>query len=362
MAIRPDSPTSRAWIDVNLDALVANARDVARAAGVPLLPMVKADGYGLGAVAVARALLGEDPIGFGVATPDEGRELRDAGIEHRILVCTPLLPSWIPAMRAHRLTPTLGDPGALVAWGAQAADQPFHVMIDTGMSRAGFAPDDLPQLELLRRHLVAASGFEGAATHFHSADDDAGSVRRQWDVFAGVLATLPRQPGFVHAANSAAALRGGAVVGDFVRPGIYLYGGEAAGRAPRPVAALRGRVVSIRRIPQAASVSYGADWQAPTPTWLATVALGYADGVPRSAAPRGSIELRGRALPIRGRVTMDMTMVETDGTTDLGEVATAFGGVTSVDAFARAAGTVSYEVLTTLGRRVPRVYSGDTGS
>jgi len=354
--------TARAWVDIDLGALVANARMVAAACGARLLPMVKANGYGLGAVAVSRALESLDPWGFGVATAAEGGELRAAGCTRPILVATPLVPGAMDGLLAADLRPSIGDPEALRAWRARS-DRPFHLEIDTGMARAGIRWDDREALAAAAALLGEAGGWEGVFTHFHSADSDPASVACQWERFRTVLELLPRRPPLIHAANSAASLRGPAFAGDLVRPGIFLYGGNAGGLPPRPVASLRARVVAVRRVRPGDPVSYGATWRAPGPTTIATVAVGYADGLPRAAevaaAPARLVELGGRPVPIAGRVTMDMTMIATgDEPVAVGDVVTVFGGIVSLDAQARSAGTIAYELLTSLGARLPRRYVG----
>jgi alanine racemase len=360
MTLPPD--TARAWVDIDLSALVANARTIADACGTRLLPMVKANGYGLGAVRVAEALEAVDPWGYGVATVEEGAALRAGGIQRSILVFGPLSGDSMESMLEYGFRPAIGDPDMLSRWTARS-DMPFHLEIDTGMARSGIRWDDRPGLQAATEALAYAEGWEGVFTHFHSADSDPGSVVTQWRRFQTVLQLLPRRPPLVHAANSAAALCGRAYAGDLVRPGIYLYGGSAgvSSPAPRPVAALRARVLAVRTVAAGESVSYGATWCAPRLTTVATLGIGYADGWPRcadrpNAAPR-LIELRGRAVPLIGRVTMDLCMVAVeDGQVAVGDVATIFGGSISLDQQATAAGTISYELLTALGSRVPRRY------
>ena len=354
------SETIRAWVDVDLAALVANARTVAAISGSRLLPMVKANGYGLGAVEVARALEVVDPWGFGVASVDEAESLRSAGITRPILVMTPFLSGEIEHYLKWDLRPSIGDPAALDAWTARS-EQPFHLEIDTGMSRAGVRWDDPAAVARLRASLLTARGWEGAFTHFLDAESDMAGSERQWNRFQGTLNALPRRPQLVHAANSAAALRGTGFAGDLVRPGIFLYGGAVGSAKPRPVAALRGRVIATRSIARGDTVGYGAAWRAEQPCVVVTLSLGYADGLPRSAGPQGlgprEIELNGRLVPLLGRVTMDMCMVMGDKDVAIGEVATVYGGMISIDRQAEAAGTISYELLTRLGPRVARRYS-----
>jgi alanine racemase len=169
----------------------------------------------------------------------------------------------------------------------------------------------------------------------------------------------------VHAANSAAALRGRGFAADLVRPGIFLYGGAAGRPEPRPVAALRGRVVAIRSIAARDTVGYGASWRADRRCVIATISVGYADGFPRAAPSDGSaaarvVEVEGKLAPVVGRVTMDMCMAVVEHDVAIGDVATVFGGLVTLDRQASAAGTISYELLTRLGSRVPRRYERPT--
>ena len=361
MTFPPD--TARAWVDIDLGALVANARTLAAACGTRLLPMVKANGYGLGAAQVATALDALDPWGYGVATVEEGVALRAAGVNRPILVVSPLSKEAIEPVLEHRFRPAIGDPGMLQRWIARS-DAPFHLELDSGMARAGIRWDDQASLHVVAGMLASASGWEGVFTHFHSADSDPDSVATQWQRFQSVLAGFPRRPSLVHAANSAAALRGRAYAADLARPGIFLYGGKAGASAPapRPVAALRARVLAVRSLMTGECVSYGATWRAPGPTTVATLGIGYADGFLRASdlrdgSPPRRVELRGRPVPLVGRVTMDMCMVEVeDGQVAAGDVATVFGGIVSLDDQARSSGTISYELLTALGSRVPRRY------
>ncbi|HET8649251.1 MAG TPA: alanine racemase [Gemmatimonadales bacterium] len=350
---------ARAWVDIDLDAIVANAQTIASRAGRPLLPMVKANAYGLGAVPVARALEQVDPWGFGVATTSEAAELRAAGIDRRLIVFTPLQPAGMAEWEAVSARPVIGDAAALVAWTERTA-APFHVEIDTGMSRSGFRWNDEASLREVIPRLHSAPGFEGIFTHFHSSDCDAATTAQQWDRFQSVVEQLSTRPPVVHAANSAASLAGSRFAGDLVRPGIFLYGGATVSEAaPAPVAALRAPVVALRRIERGDTVSYGGTWRAAAPTTVATLGIGYADGVLRSLSGSGQVELGGRLRPIIGRVTMDLTMIEvSDHDVRLGDVATVYGGMVTLDAQATAAGTISYELLTALGSRVPRRYRG----
>jgi alanine racemase len=349
--------TSRAWVDIDLGALVANARAFQAMAGAPLLPMLKSNGYGLGAVPVARALERVSPWGYGVATIEEGEELRHHGITRPIVVFTPLLSELASRCLAAGLRPAIGDLDALDAW-LGLGEAPFHLEIDTGMRRAGVPWDDAGAIARIVPVLGQAHGWEGIFTHFHSAERDPDSVRLQWARLHEVIRALGRAPQFIHAANSGAGVADLTLEADLARPGIYLYGGKVGNRAPHPVAALRARVVAVRRVAGGDSVSYGAAWRATRATTIATVAAGYADGFPRQLTAGGLVEIAGRPCPVAGTVNMDLTMVDVgDLPVRPGDVATLYGGLVSLDDQAEAAGTIGYDLLARLGSRVVRRYS-----
>jgi alanine racemase len=350
--------TARAWADIDLAAIVSNARSIAEASGTRLLPMVKADGYGLGAVPVVAALESVEPFGYGVATLPEARELRAAGIDRPVIAFTPLLPARVESFLEHDIRPVIADLTALEAWTARTP-RPFHVEVDTGMGRAGFRWDDAESIGALGTRLAGCGGWEGLFTHFHSADDVPGTLPLQARRFAEVVAAMPSRPPILHMANSAASLRDRAYAADMVRPGIYLYGGGAGGRAPRAALRVSARVVAVRTVQPGDTVSYGARWRAPTAGQVATLAIGYADGMPRGLENRGLARLGSGLYRMAGAVTMDMTMVFLgDAVTAPGEVATLIGDDLTVDRQARLAGTISYELLTALGSRVVRRYGG----
>jgi alanine racemase len=351
------APPARAWADIDLGAIVANARTVATVSGARLLPMVKADGYGVGASSVARALEPLDPWGYGVVSVAEALELRKAGIDRPILVIGPCTAAEEDRCRGLGLRPAICDLAMLRRW-LSGAPAPFHLGIDTGMGRMGFPWYETDTLRETLSLAAASPGWEGIFTHFHSADFDAAATAGQWQRFQQVLEGLPRRPALVHAANSAAALAGRKYAADLVRPGIFLYGGEIPGHpTPASVTRFRAPVVAVRRLRPGDSVSYGATWRAMRATTVATIAAGYADGLPRSLSNRGQVELNESLRPIIGRVTMDFTMVDLgDDPVSAGDVATIFGGRISLDEQAGAAGTISYELLTGLARRVTRRY------
>ena len=352
---------SRAWIEVDLGALVDNARTVARAAGTRLLPVVKANAYGVGAVAVSAALEQVDPWGYGVATIEEGAELRAAGITRPILVFMPTRAQLFDEYDRYHLTPALGDAGSILEWTTRG-DRAFHVEIDTGMGRAGVRWDEVDELG----ETVNTPAFEGCYTHLHSADRNDGTAERQLERFLAAVRRLPRRPALLHVANSAGALRGGQFAFDLVRPGVFLYGGSlgAGFEQPRPVVSVRAHVLSVRRLRKGESVSYNASWTAPRDTVIATLGIGYADGLRRNVgvSGRAQVLLRGTRCPIVGLVQMDMTLVQTSTIeVQVGDIATIVGEDAkqriTLDEFAAWSDAVQHEVLAGLGQRLPRVYA-----
>src|SRR2546423_7443681 len=315
---------ARARIEIDLGALQRNGAAVARRAGVPLLPMVKADAYGLGAEAAIRALDGLNPWGYGVATVREGEELRRFGVKRPVVVFTPLLPQDHAPARAARLTPTLGFADEIQGWKKTGASA-WHLSIDTGMSRAGIPWREMRSIT----HLIETFPPEGAFTHFHSAELDDGTLEEQETRFREGIATLPSRPRLRRTANSAAIARRGRSAWDLVRPGIFLYGvgsGRRAAIQPEPVGNLRAPIVEIRDLEAGDTVSYGATLRVERPARIATLAVGYADGYPRSLSERGSVLVGGTVAPVAGTVTMDMTMIDvTTLRCEPGDVATLIG-------------------------------------
>ena len=346
-------------MEVDYAALVENARTASRISGAPLIPVIKADAYGLGAVGAARALEVLDPWGYAVATVEEGAELRDAGIDRRVLVFAPAEPVRFPEFERYRLTPVFDYLPALREWRSRGAGA-FHVEIDTGMSRTGVRPEELSAW----REVLDTPACEGCFTQFHSAHKDVEATAAQWEKLMAAVHAMPRRPALVHAANSAGALRGTRFAGDAVRPGIFLYGGDPGRGLPegKPVARVRARVLSVRRIEAGDSVGYGATWHAPRATTIATLGIGYADGVRRSVirSPEARVLLNGGRYPYAGVITMDLTMIDIgDATVDRGDTVTLLGvdgGETiTLATLASWCAESQYVILTGLGPRLPRV-------
>ncbi len=361
--VRPTTGTgadrARAWLEVDLGAVVRNAQALAARARVPLVPMVKADAYGLGAERIVEALEPTEPWGYGVATVPEGEALRTAGITRRILVFTPLLPGELPRAHAAALTPSLSRADDVTRW-TLLGGAAWHLAIDTGMGRAGVRWDAIDTL----RAVVAAHPPEGAYTHFHSADTDEVSRREQEGRFRAALDALPphAMPAILHAENSPSVEHRAPSPWSVARPGVFLYGVASHGAlAPMPVAHLRARVVDLRVVRDGETVSYGAQWRAAGERTIATVACGYGDGYRRAFGNRAAALVHGRDVPVVGCVTMDMTMLDVTGVPcRVGDVATLVGRdgdrlLTVADV--AAAGDLSpYELLTGFRGRLPRLY------
>lgn len=357
---RESNHSLRAWVEVDLGALRRNGAAMAARAGVPILPMVKADAYGLGAVAVARALEPLDPWGFGVATVEEGAELRRAGISRPIMLFTPALISDLPAAKESDLTLALANAATIRAWNALGGR--WHLAIDTGMGRSGVRWTDVSSLAGVLRE----SPPDGACTHFHSADTEPESMREQEQRFEDALAKLPARPRLLHTENGAAVERRAGSRWSLVRPGIWLYGvgGGPGAVEPEPVARVYARIVDLRTIEGGDSVSYMATYRATEQRRIATLAIGYADGYRRALGNRATALVAGRRAPVVGVVTMDMTMIDVTGIPcELGDVATLIGGAEAeglrLADVARMGDLSPYELLTGLRCRLPRLYTGE---
>ncbi len=384
--------------EVNLSHLRHNLhvlRGVSSARSGPppkIWAVLKADAYGHGAKAVARTLERAGVDGMCVALVEEGVELREAGIGGPVLVMGGYYKSAFDELLHHGLTPVLHEAAqieelARTVRSRGAGRARAHLKVDTGMGRLGAPRNEWAHLaETLAAHPEVH--FEGLMTHFANADlPESGVLDEPLSAFAEARATFARAgltPELTHAANSAALLRGGASF-DLVRPGIALFGvspwpaagtseapAEALGKL-RPVMSLFSKVVALRDLAVGQAVGYGSTWRAERPSRIATIPIGYADGLSRALSNRGSMLLRGRHAPIVGIVSMDMTMLDV---TDIEGVALAddvvvlgtqkwppergagppFEAQLGARDLARSSGTIAWEVLTNVSRRVPRFY------
>ena len=375
MTLHAQRPT---LLEIDLDALRHNYHALRRAAGkADMMVVVKANAYGHGAVAVARALAAEGCGHFGLATIAEAGELRDAGIRGRIYLLGGFFPEQAAEIVALDLTPFVYDLSIVAALETAAReagreDFPVHLKIDTGATRLGVLPSELTRaIEELRG--AKSLKLEGACTLFANAGDPSSPITdAQLRSFNAALATLRAAgmpPQVVHAANSAALVLREDSHFTLVRPGLAMYGLPPV-QAVRekidlaPVMTFKTRLMQLKRVPAGTGVSYGHTFVTPRESVIGVLPVGYADGYRRGLQHGGEVLVRGHRAPVVGAVAMDLTMV------DLTDVAGAAVGdevilwgrsgdeTISVNDVARIAQTISYEMLCTVGRRVPRVYRG----
>jgi len=369
---------ARAWVEVSAEALRQNFLTVREVVGtgVRMIPMVKADAYGLGVEGAVQTLDPLEPWAYGVAEVQEGIALRGMGVGRPILVCSPVPPgSYEPAVEAG-LTVSLSSLAGLsalqVACRRTGAPGRFHLEVDTGMGRAGFEWSKVGEWAPALRSLGPNLVWEGVFTHFHSADHaDVAPTAEQWDRLHATLEHLSGIQGdlLIHACNSPGALRRPDFAADATRPGIFLYGGMAGDGLPPPavVASLRARIVHFKEAEAGSTAGYGATYSARERERWATVAIGYGDGLPRLLSNRGEALLRGRRVPIVGRISMDVTVLDVTQVpeAELGDVVTFFGRTDPVgialEEVARHAETINYEVLTGLTGRLPRIWTEHGG-
>jgi alanine racemase len=374
---RPWPGLRPAWIEVDLDAIADNARAlVAEVAPARLMAVVKADGYGHGAVPVARAAVGAGTSWLGVALVEEALALRQAGLSTPILILSEPHPAAADACAEHRIAVTLCTEAGVRVFGraGRAAGRTVtaHLKVDTGMHRQGCLPGDLPELVKLA---LAEPGLEveGLWSHFAVADepDRSATTGGQLEAFVESLAVAAEaglEPRWRHLANSAGATLRDDARFDLVRAGIELYGlapapalASAVQQRLRPALALRAAVTAVRTVEAGERVSYGHRWAAARRTRIATLPLGYADGVRRALSGRIRVRLRERDFPQVGTITMDQLMVDVGETPiEVGEVATLLGdparGEVGAAEWALALDSIDYEVTCGLSPRLPRVH------
>jgi alanine racemase len=361
--------------EVDLGAIRRNVdRLTALAAPAAVMAVIKADAYAHGAVPVARAIAGRCGA-LAVSLVEEGLELRAAGVETPIFVLGAYYDACHAQVLEQRLTPVIYDPRDLdlfsQAAGVRAHPVDVHLKIDTGMSRLGIAPASLgtvlDRLAALPRLRVA-----GLCTHFAVADgagDDSISETRgalgQLRTSIDEAARRGLRPLMNHAANSAAAIRFPDARLDAIRPGLALFGALPSSSVVmptlEPALRLSTRIMAVRQVAPGVGVSYGGHWRAARPSVIATLPIGYADGYPRHV--RGAeVLVRGRRAPIVGAVCMDMMMIDVTDVpgAGMGDEVTLMGRdgeqQIAVDDVAAWAGTINYEVLCGISKRVPRIY------
>ncbi len=361
--------------EIDLGALVANYRALrALAKDAEFMAIVKADAYGHGAVEVSHALAREGCSHFGVATLGEAKELRASGLEERIYLMGGFFAQEAPELVELDIVPLVADAAALAVLDSAAALRssrfPIHLKLDTGATRLGITATDLPDaVEALKRcrHLEV----EGVCTLLASAADPSSPVTQaQLGAFAegvGMLRKAGFAPRFLHVANSAATVLRADAHFNMIRVGLALYGLPPVPAVINtvkltPVMTFRTRLLQVKRVAAGTGVSYGHTFVTSRPSVIGVLPVGYADGYRRGLQHGGQVLIRGRRAPVVGAVCMDLTMVDL---TDVpgaaaGDPVVLWGGsgedaISAIDV-AHQVGTISYELLCTVGRRVPRVY------
>src|ERR671923_39287 len=361
---------------IDHDALRWNLRQIRAKVGpeVKILSMVKANGYGHGAVAISQTLASVGGDAFGVATLEEGIELRQAGIRTPILVVAGAYGEQLEQFLSYDLTPTIYEiEGVRILEAAakcRGKNLNVHLKIDSGMGRLGLLADEtnswIPELKK-----CSALKLEGVFSHFSHAESVEGDyTREQLDIFKRVIQLLRKEglaPRLVHFANSAATITLPAAYFDMVRPGIMLYGvypspAMANQILLKPVLSWKTKILQLKKVPPGTSISYGQTLVTNRESMIATLPVGYADGYQRLLSNRGQVLVDGQRAPVVGRVCMDLTMIDV---TDIrkvqqGDEVVLLGrqgdAEISADEMAAWANTISYEILTSIGVRVPRIH------
>lgn len=378
------------WAEIDLRAIAYNVQALRRITrpGARLMAVVKANGYGHGAVPVARCALENGADLLGVARINEGIELRKAGLAAPILILGYTPPALAEKLMTFDLTAAVSSYAAAAGLARAAAARgkkiEVHLKVDTGMGRLGLLPtgeDATPTSSVRREPLVQQvnsifrlSGLQvtGIFTHLATADRaDKSYARQQLQKFTDILDRLSRagmQFSVRHAANSAALIDLPESHFDLVRPGIALYGLYPSDEVHKkrvhlqPAMALKARIVQLKSVGAGFKVSYGITHETPRPTTIATVPVGYADGLNRRLSSRGCMLVGGQRASIIGRICMDLTMVDVGAIAgvNLEDEVVIFGrqGAASItaDEIAATLNTINYEVVSTIAARVPRIY------
>ena len=368
--------TTRYWAEIDLDNLLFNFQSIQKK--VPLLKLLtvlKADGYGQGSVQIAKTLEEAGSDYFAVALPEEALQLRRNGISSPILILGMIAPEWIPLMLEHDITITIGDWDSALQYVSVIPEEKtlnIHICLDTGMNRIGLNPENA--VEQIRKLAdFPAFEIEGIWTHFPAADDlnEQEFTRKQISTFHSIIHQLEQLDIHIpwrHYANSDAIacfppeLLDGT---NMARPGIILYGTinySSYGLEARPVTALRARIMKIHPVRKGESVSYARTWYAQRDSLIATIGIGYGDGLPRALSNKISCLVHGQKIPQVGRISMDQMMLDVTDIPQVtrGDIATLVGTdgdeTISVKDISSLLGTGSSEFLSQLGKRIPRVY------
>lgn len=350
------------WVEVNLDTLLDNYRSLKRlSSGKTVIPVVKADAYGHGARSVTRHLHEHAGVRlFAVSLVEEALDLLELDLDIDILVMGPIKPDDLPAISKHGLIFTLSNQVVYNAVKASGLPLRFHVKIDSGMHRLGFSDAAVLKDIFLVSKETPHMALEGVFTHFATADSDEAYFMGQKKAFENLVNQLPYVPRVVHAANSSAVVKYEPNIPHTThdRVGISLYGYSLEGRLHhiRPVMTFKTQVVDIKHLKPGDCLGYGITYRAEDEETIGILPVGYADGWVRRNQG-GAVFINDAPYTIVGRVCMDMTFVKIDGTVNLYDEVTLFGPThLDADNVAERLGTISYEVLCMVGKRVPRYY------
>ncbi|MDR2648552.1 MAG: alanine racemase [Clostridiales bacterium] len=365
----------RVWAEINLDNIIFNyaqARKLARDS--EMLCVIKADAYGHGAPQIAKALSGAGADRFAVATAEEALQLRRYGFNQMILILGAVDPESVRLLALNNIQVTINGLEAAEAYAKKLGAQRIgaHIKYDSGMSRMGLLSGDAVE-HTLRIAKMLCFSIEGAFTHLAAADTEAerqftAEQIARFNNITAELASRGFKPSLRHFANSAGIISSPAPLMDMARPGIMLYGYnpcDSARAVLKPALSLYTNIVQIKTLPPGESVSYGRVWRSEGSSVIATAAVGYADGLFRALSGKTHMLVHGRKARQVGRICMDMCMLDVTDIQNVkvGDTAVIIGadGGESItaDDIAETAGTISYEILCGVGRRVPRAYIKD---
>lgn len=357
------------WAEIDLEAVKHNFMLTKELVGqdVSILSVVKADAYGHGAVEISRALVDAGTDMLGVAIVEEALELRDYGIEVPILLLGGIRPEEASVVVEHDLTPILFSIDVARELDDQALKvkkkASYHLKFDTGMTRLGVLKEESESFldELVQFQNIIMSGvLTHLSTAFTDSDQNTYNQINDLNELVGLVKGNGFEPSFIHAANSAAIQKYPQSHYNLVRPGIVIYGsGNYSGLDLKPVMKLKSRIIRISQVPEGTPVSYGGKFITTRPSVIATIPVGYADGYTRRLSSKGLVSINGALAPVAGDVCMDFLMADVTDIENVkvGDEVVLFGDdrVSVID-LAQIAGTISYELLSNIGKRVPRIY------
>jgi alanine racemase len=369
---QPLTPRDRPYVEINLDNIKHNLRQIRShlPEEIGIIAVVKDHAYGCGSVMISRVLEHEGVGFFATATAHEARALRESGIKSPVLVLGPSQPDDLLWGSAADVRFTLNDISEIALWRSMNIPLRFHLNIDTGMGRLGIVYDEIDTVAMGLKSCPRLV-FEGLMTHCANADNpDPALTDLQMRRFKKALTSLQGfglKPSLIHYGNSAATMRFPPDICTMVRPGIVLYGckPDPAQDFPlmgKPVLALKSRVIKMKRVPAKTTISYGSTYVTRADTVIATIAVGYGQGLPRQLSNRGTVLITGKRYTIAGRVTMDYIMVDVgpNPVIAVGDEAVVIGDQEtesiSPDEVARLCDTIAYEILCGINSRLDRFY------